>query len=74
MEEEIEERLEQIYTGYIKVKFRDFCIYDVFLKLKGGDMIAVVFLYDAKLTMEGNIHNISMKIDNELIKLYKKCI
>ena len=58
MEEEIEDKLEEIYTGYIKVKFRDFGIYDVFISLKGGLVISVVFLYDTHYTFENNIQNI----------------
>jgi len=74
MEQEIEEKLEQIYTDYIDVEFRDFGIYDVFLTLKGGKQIAVVFLFNAKMTMEANIRNLQMKIDGEILKLYKRSL
>lgn len=72
MEQEIEQKLEEIYNDYVDVEFRDFGVYDVFLTLKGGKQIAVVFVFNAKMTMEANIRNISQKIDNEIIKLYKK--
>ena len=71
MEEEIEEKLEEIYKDIIKVKFRDFGIYDIFLTLKGGQVIAIVFNYNSRVNIESNIRNIELKIDNELIKLYK---
>lgn len=72
MEEKIEEKLEKIYTPYVKVKFRDFGIYDVFLTFRYGDVIAIVFYYDAKITFEANITNIQMKIDNEIVRLFKR--
>ena len=74
MEEEIEEKLEKIYTPYVKVKFRDFGIYDVFLRFRYGDVIAVVFYYDAKMTFDSNMKNVQMKIDNEIVRLFKKDI
>ncbi len=72
MEEEIEEKLEEIYTPYVKVKFREFGVYDVYLTLKGGNVIAIVFQYNAHSTFEANINNISSRIDRELVNLYKK--
>ena len=72
MEEEIEEKLEKIYTPFVKVKFRDFGIYDVYLNLNSQNMIAIVFKYDAKMTLESNLTNIQNKLDREIIKAFKK--
>ena len=72
MEEEIEDKLQEIYTPYVKVKFRDFGVYDVFLTFKYGQVIAVVFYYDAHLTKERNFKNIQDKIDNEIVKSFKR--
>ena len=72
MEEKLEEKLEEIYTVYVKVKFRDFGIYDVFLYLNPQNMIAIVFKYDAKMTLESNLTNIQNKLDREIIKAFKK--
>ena len=72
MEEEIEEKLEKIYTPFVKVKFRDFGIYDVYLNLNPQNMIAIVFKYDAKMTLESNLTNIQNKLDREIVKAFKK--
>lgn len=72
MEQEIEEKLEEIYKDYIDVKFRDFGIYDIYLTLKGGQVVAIVFDFDNHYTFESNIRNIQNKIDKELLKLFKK--
>lgn len=72
MEEEIEEKLEKIYTPFVKVKFRDFGIYDVYLNLNPQNIIAIVFKYDAKMTLESNLTNIQNKLDREIIKAFKK--
>lgn len=72
MEEKLEEKLEEIYAVYVKVKFRDFGIYDVFLNLNPENMIAIVFKYDNKMTLESNLTNIQNKLDREIIKAFKK--
>lgn len=71
MEEEIEEKLNEIYNFPIEVKFVDFRKYEIFCKpIKDGFCIPI--LYDSKMTIEANITNASMKIDREIINLYKK--
>lgn len=72
MEQEIEKKLELIYNGFIDVEFKDYGVYDVFLTLKGGQVISVVFMFNAKMTMAANMRSLQAKIDNELIKLFKK--
>lgn len=71
MEDELQEKLQRIYEGFIKVKFRDFGVYDIFLSLKGGQMLSVVLNYDCRNTLESNVSNAIMKLDSELLKLHK---
>ena len=71
MEDEIQENLEEIYIFPIDVKFRDFGIYDVYCKIKNNEF-DIPLLYNNRVTMECNILNTVQKIDNELIKIFKK--
>ena len=71
MEEEIQEKLQEIYNFTIEVKFIDFRKYEIYCKpLKEG--ICIPILYDGRMTLEANITNASMKIDREIINLFKK--
>lgn len=72
MEEEIEEKLEQIYNVDIKVKFIDFSIYELFCYVNTNMYFTVRFKYDNKCTFDKNIQEISEKIDKKIIKFYKK--
>ena len=71
MEEEIEEKLQEIYNFPIDVKFVDFRKYEIYCKPK-GDGFCIPILYDGKSTLETNITNAELKIDREIIKMYKK--
>ena len=71
MEEEIQDELEKIYTIPIEVKWRDFRIYDVYFTIN-KNVESIGFIYDAQSTKEYNISNICQKIDNEIVKNYKK--
>lgn len=71
MEEEIQEKLQEIYNFTIEVKFIDFRKYEIYCKpLKDGFCLPI--LYDGKMTLEANITNASMKIDREILKMFKK--
>lgn len=71
MEEEIQDELEKIYTIPIEVKWRDFRIYDVYFTIN-KNVESIVFIYDVQSTKEYNISNICQKIDNEIVKNFKK--
>lgn len=71
MEEEIQEELEKIYTIPIEVKWRDFRIYDVYFTIN-KNVESIVFIYDTQSTKDYNISNIIQKIDNEIVKNFKK--
>lgn len=71
MEEEIQDELEKIYTIPIEVKWRDFRIYDVYFTIN-RNVGSIAFIYDMQSTKDHNITNICQKIDNEIVKMYKK--
>ena len=71
MEEEFQEELEKVYNFPIDVKFIDFRRYEIYGKpYKDGFCIPI--LYDGRNTVEMNIHNAMLKIDSEIVKLFKK--
>ncbi len=71
MEEEIQEELEKIYTIPIEVKWRDFRIYDVYFTID-KNVGSITFIYNVQSTKDYNISNICQKIDNEIVKIFKK--
>ena len=71
MEEEIQDELEKIYTIPIEVKWRDFRIYDVYFTIN-KNVRSISFIYDVQSTKDYNISNICQKIDNEIVKNFKK--
>ena len=71
MEDEIEEALQKIYKFKIKVSWRDFRIYDIIAEIEVGK-IEIGILYDTTSTLEANIEGIKLKIDKEIVRLYKK--
>ena len=72
MEDEIEEKLNEIYNLYIDVKFTDSRLYDVYVKINSEKAFCIPFLYDARSTFEANIANIRSKIDKEIVNLFRK--
>ena len=71
MEEEIQESLENIYNIPIEVKWRDFTIYDIEIKIS-IHLINISIIYDTRSTKDCNISNIVQKIDKEIPKIFKK--
>lgn len=71
MEEEIQEKLQEKYTFPINVKFKDFRMYDLEFKIEKQNFV-IPIIYDAKFTLESNVTNCEMKIDREILNLYKR--
>ena len=71
MEEEIQEALENIYNIPIKVKWKDFRIYEIEIKIS-NHLINISIVYDTQSTKDYNISNIVQKIDKEIPKIFKK--
>lgn len=72
MEQEIEEKLEEIYNFTIYVKFHAFRLYYIFCKVDSKKVFEIPILWNARLTFEANIDNIKNKIDKEILTYYKK--
>lgn len=72
MEDEIQDKLEEIYSFKIEVKFKDFRQYDVLCKIDSERQFIIPFLYDARSTFEYNITMIRGRIEHEIIDLYRK--
>lgn len=72
MEEEIQDKLEELYNFRIEVKFKDFRQYDVFIKIDNEKQFIIPFLYDARSTFEYNMTMLKGRIDSEIVDLYKR--
>lgn len=71
MEEEIQDKLDEIYNVRIDVKFIDFRQYEIYVRIDSEKALCIPYLYDGRLTLEGNITNIKERIDREIVKLFK---
>lgn len=71
MEEEIEEKLKEIYKFDLEVNFIDFRQYEIKGKI-GNVGFTLPILYDSYSTLEVNISSIVTKIDNILPTIFKK--
>lgn len=72
MEDEIQDKLEEIYNFRIEVKFKDFRQYDVLCKIDNEKQFIIPFLYDARSTFEYNITLLKGRIEHEIIDLFKR--
>lgn len=72
MEDDLQEKLEEIYNLDIKVTFQDFRLYEIVVTGQYKDIIKIVYQYDVRMTIDGNIEQIVKKIDYEIAKIFKK--
>ena len=72
MEDEIQEKLEEIYNFRIDVKYKDFRQYEVYARIDNEKAFCISILYDMSLTLEGNITNIKSKMDAEIVELFRR--
>ena len=72
MEDEIQDKLEEIYNFRIDVKFKDFRQYEVYARIDNEKAFTILILYDAMATLEANITNIKNRIDAEIVKLFRR--
>jgi hypothetical protein len=71
MEQEIEEKLENIYKNLkIEVKFKDFRKYEINVTINNEDINYFDYTYDVTLTLDANISIIRKIIDNKIILPY----
>ena len=73
MEDDIQEKLEEIYTFPIEVEWVQFRQYRIIGKIK-DNTFRIYYSYDVNFTSETNINSMKLKIDAEILKLFKKGI
>ncbi len=71
MEDDIQEKLEEIYTFPIEVEWVQFRQYRIIGKIKDNSF-KIYYTYDVNFSSETNINSIKQKIDAEILKLFKK--
>ena len=71
MEDDIQEKLEEIYTFPIEVEWVQFRQYRIIGKIK-DNTFRIYYTYDVNFSDETNINSIKQKIDAEILKLFKK--
>lgn len=70
MEEQIQEKLEEIYNFRIEVNFIEFRHYIIHCVIDYEKGFSVPFLYDCRFTIDANISSLRNKINNEIVNLY----
>lgn len=73
MEDDIQEKLEEIYTFPIEVEWVQFRQYRIIGKIK-DNTFRIYYTYDVNFSKETNINSMKQKIDAEILKLFKKGI
>lgn len=73
MEDDIQEKLEEIYTFPIEVEWVQFRQYRIIGKIK-DNTFRIYYTYDVNFSDETNINSMKQKIDAEILKLFKKGI
>lgn len=71
MEDDIQEKLEEIYTFPIEVEWVQFRQYRIIGKIKDNSF-RIYYTYDVNFSDETNINSMKQKIDAEILKLFKK--
>lgn len=71
MEDDIQEKLEEIYTFPIEVEWVQFRQYRIIGKIK-DNTFRIYYTYDVNFSDETNINSIKQKIDAEILKIFKK--
>lgn len=73
MNEQIQDKLQELYLFDIEVEWLSFRQYKI-LGFLSGRSIKIIYTYDANLTLDSNIGIIMQMIDREILKLFKKGI
>ena len=72
MEDEIQDKLEEIYNFGIDVKFKDFRQYEVYGRIDNEKVFCIPILYDERAKLEENIIEIRNRIDVEIVELFRR--
>lgn len=73
MNEQIQDKLEEIYLFDLEVEWLSFRQYKI-LGFLAGKNLKILYTYDANLSLDSNIGIIMQRIDSEILKVYKKGI
>lgn len=73
MNEQIQDKLQEIYLFDLEVEWLSFRQYKI-IGFLAGKNIKVIYTYDAKLTLDVNLGILIQMIDREILKVYKKGI
>lgn len=71
MEDDIQEKLEEIYKFPIEVEWVQFRQYRIIGKIK-DNTFRIYYTYDVNFSNETNINSMKQKIDAEILKIFKK--
>ena len=71
MEDDLQEKLEEIYIFPIEVEWVQFRQYRIIGKIKDNSF-KIYYTYDVNFSEETNINSMKQKIDAEILKLFKK--
>lgn len=71
MNEQIQDKLQELYLFDIEVEWLSFRQYKI-LGILAGKTIKIIYTYDAKLTLDANLGILIQLIDREILKVYKK--
>lgn len=71
MEDDIQEKLQEIYTFPIEVEWVQFRQYRIIGKIKDNSF-RIYYTYDVNFSSETNINSMKQKIDAEILKIFKK--
>ena len=71
MNEQIQDKLQEIYLFDIEVEWLSFRQYKL-LGFLAGKTIKIIYTYDANLTIDANVGILMQMIDKEILKLFKK--
>ena len=71
MNEQIQDKLQELYLFDIEVEWLSFRQYKI-LGFLAGKTIKIIYTYDAKLTTDANVGILIQMIDREILKVFKK--
>lgn len=73
MNEQIQDKLQDIYLFDIEVEWLSFRQYKIYGFL-AGKSIKLIYTYDTNLTLDSNVGILIQMIDREILRVYKKGI
>lgn len=71
MNEEIKDKLEEIYIFPLDVEYVDFRQYKIYGQIDYQDF-EIPYLYNVTITLDANVQNICEQIDKTIVSLFRK--